>query len=198
MIVIKVGGEILEDDAVRAVAADVAELAARGERIAMVHGGGPQATAMQRRLGIDKERYEELLETRRGAPHWATYWSGTHIVAKRAKTKKGDGDRWWNSYRDVNTRSSFLKAYGAERLPGHWLFSVRDNGIGMSGECLCRVFATPGRACGRSPASGTHRGLTSCMRILDRCGGRIWAHSRPGLGATIHFTIPAAEETHEC
>jgi acetylglutamate kinase len=53
VIVVKVGGEILEGDAVHAVAEDVAALSARGERIAMVHGGGPQATAMQRQLSIE-------------------------------------------------------------------------------------------------------------------------------------------------
>jgi len=52
VIVIKVGGEILEGDTVVPVADDIAALAGRGERIAMVHGGGPQATEMQRTLGI--------------------------------------------------------------------------------------------------------------------------------------------------
>jgi len=54
-IVVKVGGEILEGDAIAPVAADVAALAAAGHRVAMVHGGGPQATAMQRRLGIEPQ-----------------------------------------------------------------------------------------------------------------------------------------------
>jgi len=51
LIVIKVGGDILKDDAVVAVAADVASATARGDRVLMVHGGGPQATALQRALG---------------------------------------------------------------------------------------------------------------------------------------------------
>ena len=49
--VIKVGGELFQTGAVRAVAADVAQLAARGDRVLMVHGGGPQATALQKALG---------------------------------------------------------------------------------------------------------------------------------------------------
>ncbi len=51
LILIKVGGGILEGDVVHAVARDVATATARGDRVVMVHGGGPQATAMQRRLG---------------------------------------------------------------------------------------------------------------------------------------------------
>lgn len=54
MIVVKIGGEILDGSgAIAPVAADVAALSARGERVAVVHGGGPQATAMQRTLGIE-------------------------------------------------------------------------------------------------------------------------------------------------
>jgi acetylglutamate kinase len=50
-IVVKIGGEIAQGGALRAVAADVAALSARGERVFLVHGGGPQATALQRALG---------------------------------------------------------------------------------------------------------------------------------------------------
>lgn len=49
--VIKVGGDIVRSEAVGAVAADVAALLGRGDRVIMIHGGGPQATEMQRQLG---------------------------------------------------------------------------------------------------------------------------------------------------
>lgn len=49
--VIKVGGDIVRSDVVHAVAADVAALIGRGDRVIMVHGGGPQATELQRQLG---------------------------------------------------------------------------------------------------------------------------------------------------
>ena len=51
-IVIKVGGELLQTGEARAVAADVATLAAQGHFITLVHGGGVQATELQKRLGI--------------------------------------------------------------------------------------------------------------------------------------------------
>jgi acetylglutamate kinase len=50
-VVIKIGGEIVQGSALRSVAADIAALAARGERVFVVHGGGPQATSLQRALG---------------------------------------------------------------------------------------------------------------------------------------------------
>jgi acetylglutamate kinase len=50
-VVIKLGGEVVASQYMSAIAADVAEMSARGERIVLVHGGGPQATDLQRRLG---------------------------------------------------------------------------------------------------------------------------------------------------
>lgn len=52
-VVVKLGGEIVAPPHIGPVAADIAALGARGTRVAMVHGGGPQATAMQRRLGLE-------------------------------------------------------------------------------------------------------------------------------------------------
>jgi acetylglutamate kinase len=50
-VVIKLGGEVVAWSHMAAIATDVAELRARGERIVIVHGGGPQATDLQKRLG---------------------------------------------------------------------------------------------------------------------------------------------------
>ncbi|HTM21710.1 MAG TPA: acetylglutamate kinase [Kofleriaceae bacterium] len=52
-IVVKIGGENFKDGTVAAVAGDVAALAGRGDRVVMVHGGGPQATELSKRLGIE-------------------------------------------------------------------------------------------------------------------------------------------------
>jgi acetylglutamate kinase len=51
LIVVKVGGEIFKGDEVHAVAADVAAAQRRGHQVVVVHGGGPQATDLQQRLG---------------------------------------------------------------------------------------------------------------------------------------------------
>lgn len=52
-IVVKLGGEVVGGPVGAAVAADVAALAARGDRVIVVHGGGPQATSLQKALGIE-------------------------------------------------------------------------------------------------------------------------------------------------
>jgi acetylglutamate kinase len=51
LVVLKLGGEVVRGEHLAAICADVAEIAARGDRIVVVHGGGPQATDLQKRLG---------------------------------------------------------------------------------------------------------------------------------------------------
>lgn len=50
-VVIKLGGEVVQGPHMAAIAADVAEMRAAGTPVVIVHGGGPQATALQKRLG---------------------------------------------------------------------------------------------------------------------------------------------------
>jgi acetylglutamate kinase len=51
VVVVKLGGEVVASTHMQAIAADVAEMQARGVRVIVVHGGGPQATDLQKRLG---------------------------------------------------------------------------------------------------------------------------------------------------
>ncbi len=52
-LVVKLGGEVVASPEMEAVAEDLRELVAGGHRVAVVHGGGPQASALQRRLGLE-------------------------------------------------------------------------------------------------------------------------------------------------
>ncbi|HUS06997.1 MAG TPA: ATP-binding protein [Bryobacteraceae bacterium] len=69
-----------------------------------------------------------------------------------------------------------------------WVFSLRDNGVGIDPKYSTRIFGLFKRLHDTTqPGSGI--GLAICKKIVERNGGRIWVESEAGKGATFYFSI---------
>jgi light-regulated signal transduction histidine kinase (bacteriophytochrome) len=87
----------------------------------------------------------------------------------------------------------------AERQGPDWIFSVADNGIGISPEHAENVFIIFNRLHTRTEYAGNGIGLAICKKIIERHGGRIKALPRESGGTVFRFTLPAGRpaETRE-
>jgi PAS domain S-box-containing protein len=122
--------------------------------------------------------------------------SGAEVTREHLPTVIADGTQLTQLFQ--NLIGNAMKFHGDEPPRIHvmgeerddvWLFTVRDNGIGLDTQFSERIFMMFQRLHTKTEYPGTGIGLAICKKIVQRHGGRIWVDSQPGRGATFGFTL---------
>ena len=118
------------------------------------------------------------------------------IEAKTLPIVLGDDGQLFQLFQ--NLISNAIKFHGADRpwveisavhKHSDWIFSIRDNGIGIDPEFFERIFAIFQRLHERGAYEGSGIGLAISKKIVERHGGKIWVESQPGQGTVFYFSL---------
>jgi len=94
-----------------------------------------------------------------------------------------------NSLKYHQPGKSPLIYINCEEDEAHFVFSIKDNGIGIDHEYFDKIFIIFQRLHHKDEYPGTGMGLAITKKILENQGGRIWLESEEGEGSTFYFTI---------
>jgi light-regulated signal transduction histidine kinase (bacteriophytochrome) len=143
---------------------------------------------------------EEVIEAALANLQIAIEESGASITCETLPQVKGDPTQLVQLFQNLISNAIKFRGHEppcihvtAQQENEEWIFSVRDNGIGIDSKFADRIFVIFQRLHDRESYPGTGIGLAICKRIVQRHGGRIWVESEPGQGATFYFTLPSKE-----
>ncbi len=153
------------------------------------------------RVGSNAEVFQEtdineLLATLKGVFYKTCEETGASIHVGKMPIVKANKTQLFQLFQ--NLVSNALK-YHSELVPeivisfeenaDEYIFSVKDNGIGIDPSFHEKIFIIFQRLHSRTEYSGTGIGLAICKKILERHGGKIWVASEPGKGSNFFFSI---------
>lgn len=132
--------------------------------------------------------------------------SGIQIAKTALPTVEANPDRLTQLFENLISNAVKFRSEKSPQIlisalsqQSHWLFTVRDNGVGMPMEMIDTVFAPfkenmdfgEVNGNGNTDLPGNNGfGLSLCKKIVERHSGEIWIESTPNVGTTIYFTLP--------
>jgi light-regulated signal transduction histidine kinase (bacteriophytochrome) len=131
-------------------------------------------------------------ELRRGAPERQIELSiepGLQVLGDPTLLRQVLENLLGNAWKYTARAAAPSVSFGRQVVGGRTCFVVRDNGAGFDMRGADRLFGLFQRLHSASEFPGTGVGLASVKRIIARHGGRIWAESEPGRGASFSFTL---------
>jgi PAS domain S-box-containing protein len=95
-----------------------------------------------------------------------------------------------NAWKFTSKRGRAEIVFGGQSWPnGSYLYHVKDNGAGFDPAYAYKLFGPFQRLHTASEFEGTGIGLAMVRKIVSRHGGRVWAESAPGEGASFYFSV---------
>jgi PAS domain S-box-containing protein len=94
-----------------------------------------------------------------------------------------------NAWKYTRSREAARIEFGCYLEGGQMTYFVKDNGVGFDMAYSDKLFGVFQRLHAVEAFEGTGIGLATAKKVLQRHGGRIWAHGEVGVGATFFFTL---------
>jgi len=156
---------------------------------------------LQRRpVGMDDLVKEVLRELARETAGRHVTWEVTplpNVLGDRSLLSQVWSNLLANAVKYTRSRDPATIRIGSRQTNQEYEFHVRDNGTGFDMRYADRLFGVFQRLHRTEEFEGTGIGLACVRRIIERHGGRTWAHGQVNAGATFYFTLPNSQsESH--
>lgn len=120
---------------------------------------------------------------------WSIAREARFVTAERVQIEQVLANLLQNACEALDGRADRRIAIEAARRDGEVVIAIRDSGPGLTDDVLARLF----EPLFTTKTSGLGLGLPICRTIVEAHGGRLWADSPAGGGASFSLSLPAAD-----